>query len=39
MEKEQGQPGGAGSFAYILFLKLQRNGKINPSEAEYITCS
>lgn len=39
MEKKQGQPGGPSSLAYILFLKLQRNGKMNARHAESITCS
>lgn len=39
MEKKQGQSGGVGSVAYILFLKLQRNGKSNAQQTEYITCS
>lgn len=41
LEKGQGQPRGAGSLAYILFLKVKKkkNGKINPQQAEYITCN
>lgn len=39
VEKERGRPGGAGFLTYILFLNLHSNGKINPQEAEYITCS
>lgn len=39
LEGQQGQPGGAGSLVYLLLLKLQRNGKINPQQAKYITRS